>query len=207
MGHADSFSLSTQFRRSPCQLHRPASAASDTNMASVCLPLRPQVIRRNSCNCGVMALLTIWIHRPYIIQRVTFVSEGSTAAFSHKQVVSAATSCDSCGARVTIKFYFNLLCSLSFPLHVSVLFSSSLLIAFYIFFLFWFHFSVCYRTWWSDFSGVPFFKYRPGDQQIFSVPPCKYQDSSVPAFLLILFASSSFVFSSFTFSLPIWIHI
>jgi len=134
VGHADSVSPSTQFRRSPCHLQRPASAASDTNMASACLPLRPRVIRRNSRNCEVMAVWTISIHRPYIIQRVSFVSDGSTAVFTHRQPASAATSCDTCDARVTIKFYYILVCSFSFPLHLSVLFSSSLLITSYIFF-------------------------------------------------------------------------
>ena len=146
MGHPDSVSPSTQFRRSPCHRQRPASAASDANMASVCLPLRPQVIRRNSRNCEIMAVWIIWIHRPYIIQRVSFVSDRSTAAFSHRQPASAVTSCDSCGARVTIKSYFILLWFSPITLHLSVLFASSLLITSYIFFLSCFHFSVCYWT-------------------------------------------------------------
>jgi hypothetical protein len=124
VGHADSVSPSTQFRRSPCHLQRPVSDASDTNINSVCLPLRPQVIRWNSRNWEVMAVWTIWIHR-HITSRV-FLSS-LTGARQLYRTDSLLFGRDIlwqllCSGHYKILFYFTVFFFLTFPTISPILF-------------------------------------------------------------------------------------
>lgn len=134
----------------------------------------------------------------------------SAPSLSHREPASAATSCDGCGARVPVEFYFIVLLFLpSPPIHII------LFLAIFLHPTFWsspdsIPPSSTGNLWWSDFSGGSWSKSRPRDnwycQWLFSAPLLQVDARIVAFYHFLILPASSFV-SSATFSLPYGIQI